>query len=56
MFLKLFAIYQSGHKKGDGHNSENLTVYNMLVYALIYAPIYLCTFVKERKASLKFRH
>ena len=32
------------HKKGHG----------IFVYALIYALIYLCTCVKERKDSLKF--
>ena len=31
-------------------------LYNIFVYALICALIYLCTCVKERKASLKFLH
>ena len=32
-------------------------LYNiLLIYALIYAFIYLCTYVKERKDSLKFVH
>ena len=34
----------------------NLTLYNIFVYALIYELIYLFTYVKERKASLKFLH
>ena len=33
---------------------EYLRLYNIFVYALIYALIYLCTCVKERKTSLKF--
>ena len=38
---------------------EHLTLYNIVHifdYALIYELIYLCTCVKERKASLKFLH
>ena len=31
-------------------------LYNIFVYALIYALIYLCTCAKERKGSLKFLH
>ena len=31
---------------------EHLTLYDIFVYALIYALIYLCTCVKERKSSL----
>ena len=33
-----------------------MTLYNIFFYALIYALVYLCTCVKERKASLKFLH
>ena len=33
---------------------EHLALYNIFVYALIYRIIYICTCVKERKASLKF--
>ena len=33
-----------------------MTLYNIFVYGLICALIYLCTCVKERKASLKFLH
>ena len=33
---------------------EHLTLSNLFIYALIYALIYLCTCVKERKASLNF--
>ena len=35
---------------------EHLTLYDLFVHALIYELIYLCTCVKERKASLKFLH
>ena len=35
---------------------EHLTIYSIFFYALIYALIYLCPCVKERKASLKFLH
>ena len=35
---------------------EHLTLYNVFVYAPIYVLTYLCTCVKERKASLKFLH
>ena len=31
-----------------------LTLCNVFIYGLIYALIYLCTCVKERKASLNF--
>ena len=31
-----------------------LTLYNLFIYALIYALIYWCTCIKERKASLYF--
>ena len=40
--------FKSGRKEGHGCN--------MSIYALIYALIYLCTCVKERKASLKILH
>ena len=33
---------------------EHLALYKIFVYALIYALIYLCTCVKERKAPSKF--
>ena len=35
---------------------EHFKLYDIFVYALIYTIIYLCTCVKERKASLKFLH
>ena len=42
-----------GTRKGI---DEHLTLYNVFVYALICGLIYLCTCVKEKKASLKFLH
>ena len=52
--FKLFTIYQSGHKKGHGCSMSTWRYIIYLLNTLIYALIYLCTCVKEKKTSLKF--
>ena len=44
---QLFATYQTGHKKGHRWSTSTWH-YNIFVYALIYAFIYSCTWVKEK--------
>ena len=52
--FKIISIYQSGQNKGHGCNISTWcnTIYlfiNKSINAIIYAFIYLCTCVKEKK-------
>ena len=52
--FKIICNIPKWHQKGQGCNMS--TWLHIFLYALIYALTYLCTCVKERKASLKFLH
>ena len=54
IFLKIICNLPKWAQERVWMQYEHLMLYNIFVDALIYALIYLCTYVKERKASLKF--